>query len=155
MSLTSRRGKVTGGRRSQKLHSGKIWLALALGHSCPEALLQPQPNSPELAEQQWQMRDAGCGMWDDAGCGMQDMRYGMRDARCGMMQNVGRGMQDAGYGIWDAGCRTWDMGCRMWDAGWLAWHTVLAHVAWGDWELGCHTWHYLEECDLAPGLGVC
>lgn len=56
---------------------------------------------------------------------MQDVRYGMRDARCGMMQ-------DAGYGMWDAGWLAWhgelawlgelahvaqgncELGCHVW-----------------------------------------
>lgn len=118
MSLISRRRKVPGGRRSQKLHSGKIRLTLALGHSCPRSPVAASAQlSSSNAEQPWKVGDAGRGMMQDVGCRVQDMRYGMWDARSGMWDDAGCGMWGAGCGMWGTGCRIWDIGHGVQDVG--------------------------------------
>lgn len=98
MSLIPRRGKVIGGRHSQKLRSGKIWLTLALGHSCPRSPVAASAQlSGSKAEQPWKMWDAGCGMWDDAGCGMQDTGWLAWHAALAHMARVD----------WELGCHAW------------------------------------------------
>lgn len=118
MSLMARRRKVPGGRRSQKLHSGKVRLTLALGHSCPSSSVAASAQlSSSEAEQPWKVGDAGRGMRQDVGCRVQDMRYGMWDARSGMRGDAGCGMWGAGCRIWDTGHGVQDVGCRT-QAGW-------------------------------------